>query len=329
MNMCRVLVTGAGGFIGSHMVQYLAKHGCWVRGVDLVPPEFMPTAANEFLQLDLRRRENCLEATKGIEEVYTFAANMGGIGFIQRTGHDAEIMRDNVQINTHMLDAAREHGIRRLFYSSSACVYPTFRQERADISGLKEGDAVPAQPDNDYGWEKLFTEILCRAYTRDYQLITRVARFHNIYGPCGTWVGGREKAPAAICRKVAETPDGGSMEIWGDGLQTRSFCFIDDCVEGVFRLMHSAVDEPINIGSDEMVTVNQLADLAIAASGKRIQKRCDLTKPQGVRGRNSDNTLIRQKLGWAPSTSLRAGIAKTYPWIAAQVEKKLPRNAQS
>lgn len=320
MSKDKVLVTGAGGFIGSHMVKYLKEKGYWVRGVDVVHPEHWETKADEFLVLDLRRWENCLRASQGMKHVYTFAANMGGIGFIQNTGHDAEIMRDNVLINTHVLDAARETGVERLFYSSSACVYPTFKQENADIPGLKESEAVPADPDNDYGWEKLYTEVMCKAYTRDYGLVTRVARFHNIFGPYGTWTGGREKAPAAMCRKAAEAEDGDVLEIWGDGKQTRSFCYIDDCVEGVYLLMHSDVDEPINIGSDEMVCIDELADMAIALSGKNVTKKYDLTKPQGVRGRNSDNTLIKEKLGWTPGTALKDGMAMTYPWIEAQVK---------
>ena len=313
----RVLVTGAGGFIGSHLVNFLAEKGYWVRGVDIVECKFMEVRADEFLLLDLRRWENCLAATEGIEEVYSLAANMGGIGFIE-TVH-AEVLHDNVLINTHMLEAARRNGVRRYFYSSSACVYPTYKQRETDIPGLKEDEAYPADPDNEYGWEKLFTERLCAAYTQDYGLETRVARFHNIYGPYGTWEGGREKAPAAMCRKVAEAPDGGSIEIWGDGNQTRSFCYIGDCLEGIYRLMRSRFPGPLNIGSDEMVTINQLADIAIELSGKRLTKKYLLDKPQGVRGRNSDNTLIKRVLGWAPSTSLREGMAKTYPWIAQQV----------
>ncbi|HSG81807.1 MAG TPA: NAD-dependent epimerase/dehydratase family protein, partial [Gemmatimonadota bacterium] len=268
------------------------------------------------------RWENCLRATDGMDEVYQLAANMGGIGFIQLV--KAEVLHDNVLINTHMLEAARQNEVGRYFYSSSACIYPTYKQEEADVPGLRESDAYPADPDNEYGWEKLYTERLCASYYEDYGVETRVARFHNIYGPYGTWTGGREKAPAAICRKVAEIADGDTIEIWGDGEQTRSFCYIDDCLEGVYRLTRSDVREPLNIGSDEMVTINQLVDYAAAAAGKRVDKSYDRTKPQGVRGRNSDNTLVFQALGWRPAVSLKEGITRTYPWIEQEV-----RNAAS
>jgi nucleoside-diphosphate-sugar epimerase len=317
--MKKALVAGAGGFIGGHLVGFLKEKGYWVRGVDIKEHEFRATGADEFLLLDLRLRENCRAATEGVDEVYQLAANMGGIGFIETV--KAAVLHDNVLINTHMLEAARQNEVERYFYSSSACIYPTYKQEESDIPGLRESDAYPADPDNEYGWEKLFTERLCAAYFEDYGVETRVARFHNIYGPYGTWAGGREKAPAAICRKVAEAEESETIEIWGDGEQTRSFCYIDDCLEGVWRLTHSDHREPLNIGSDEMVTINQLVDYAAAAAGKRIVKRYDTSKPQGVRGRNSDNTLLEKVLGWRPGISLAEGIARTYPWIEGEVRK--------
>ncbi len=312
------LVTGAGGFIGSHLCGYLADRGYRVRGVDIVKCKFMTPRCEEFLQLDLRRWENCRRAAEGVDEVYSLAANMGGIGFIE-TVH-GEVLHDNALINTHMIEAARQAKVGRYFYASSACIYPTYRQKSADIPGLKESEAYPADPDNEYGWEKLYSERVALAYRHDYGMETRVARFHNIYGPCGTWTGNREKAPAALCRKVAEAPDGGTIEIWGDGEQTRSFCYIDDCLEGIFRLTHSDYREPLNIGSDEMVTINQLADLAMAVAGKRLTKKHLTDKPQGVRGRCSDNDLIKQVLGWAPGISLKTGLSRTYPWVAEQVK---------
>ena len=316
----KVLVTGAGGFIGHHLSRYLVERGYQVRGVDIVEPEFEASAAQEFEVLDLRRWENALKATDGIDHVYNLAADMGGIGYI--TASHAEIAMNNTMINTHMLDAARVNGVDRYFYSSSACVYPDYRQNEPDIAGLKEEEVLPAAPEEGYGWEKLYAEKLCQYYTEDYGLATRVARFHNAYGPLGTFDGGKEKAPAAICRKVALVEDGGEIEVWGDGEQTRSFMHIDDCVEGIYRLMQSGSSEPMNLGNDRMVTVNELVDIVASAAGKTVIKRHDVTKPQGVRGRNSDNTKLNDLLGWAPSITLEQGMSETYSWIAEQVDGK-------
>jgi len=316
-----ILVTGAGGFIGSHLVSFLGDKGFWVRGVDIKRPEFGENAADEFLLLDLRKWENCLEATEGMDEVYNLAANMGGIGFITQV--KAEVMWDNVLINTHMLEASRVNRVKRLFFSSSACIYPTYKQDSPDVLGLKESDAYPADCDNEYGWEKLFIERLCQNYYFDYGLETRIARFHNIFGPEGTYDGGREKSPAAICRKVAVAEDGGKIEIWGDGRQTRSYCYIDDCLEGFYRLMQSDFRNPVNIGSDRMLSIDELADIIIEISGKQLTKTYDLTKPQGVRGRNSDNTLQRKVLNWSPQVSLEEGLENTYKWIEAEVKKEI------
>lgn len=316
----KVLVTGAGGFIGHHLARYLVERGYQVRGVDIVEPEFEASAAQEFEVLDLRRWENALKATDGIDHVYNLAADMGGIGYI--TASHAEIAMNNTMINTHMLDAARVNGVDRYFYSSSACVYPDYRQNEPDIAGLKEEEVLPAAPEEGYGWEKLYAEKLCQYYTEDYGLATRVARFHNAYGPLGTFDGGKEKAPAAICRKVALVEDGGKIEVWGDGEQTRSFMHVDDCVEGIYRLMQSGSSEPMNLGNDRMVTVNELVDIVASAAGKTVIKRHDVTKPQGVRGRNSDNTKLNDLLGWAPSITLEQGMSETYSWIAEQVDGK-------
>ena len=314
------LVAGAGGFIGHHLVRYLKDRGYWVRGVDIKEPEYEATAADEFLVLDLRRWDACLEATGGVQEIYQLAADMGGIGFI--TGNHADIARNNVLINAHMLEAAFVNEATRYFYSSSACIYPMYRQEEPEMGGLKEEDAYPAEPEKGYSWEKLYAEKLCQYYDEEGKLPTRVARFHNIYGPLGTYEGGREKAPAAISRKVALASDGDDIEVWGDGLQSRTFTYVDDCVDGIFRIMQSDYSSPLNLGTDELISINGLVDLVASVAGKAIGKRHDTSKPQGVRGRNSDNTKLREVLGWEPQTSLREGISRTYPWVEAQVLQK-------
>jgi GDP-D-mannose 3',5'-epimerase len=315
--MNRVLVTGAGGFIGHHLVSRLKQEGHWVRGVDIKPPEFSDIDADEFRLLDLRKWEDCLEATKDVDDVYALAADMGGMGFIST--HHAEILRNNALISVHTMEAARVSGVGRYLYTSSACVYPDYRQVDADVTPLKESDAYPAAPQDAYGWEKLFTEKLAEYYSAEFGLDTRTVRFHNIFGPYGTWDGGREKAPAAICRKVAQAEDGGSIEIWGDGLQTRSFCYIDDCVEGIYRLMNSGYQEPLNLGTERMVTINELAEIIIQLSGKTGLTLRHIEGPQGVRGRNSDNSRLREVLGWEPTTRLEHGLDETYRWIEKQV----------
>jgi len=315
----RALVTGAGGFIGHHLVKFLVDKGYWVRGVDIKHPEYEETAAHEFELLDLRRLDNCLVATRAIDEVYSLAADMGGIGFI--TADHANVARNNVLINAHMLEASRLNGSGRFFYSSSACIYPMYKQGEADVTALKEEDAYPAEPEEGYGWEKLYTEKLCQYYQEDFDFETRVARFHNIYGPLGAYEGGREKAPAALSRKVALAQDGDTIEVWGDGEQTRSFMHVGDCVEGIYRLMQSDHHEPLNLGNDRMVTINELIDIIADAAGKTIHKRHDTSKPQGVRGRNSDNTRLRQVLGWEPQITLEDGIAETYRWIEDELRQ--------
>jgi len=309
----RVLVTGAGGFIGHHLTKYLVEHGYWVRGVDLVEPGFEPSAAHAFERLDLRRWDACLQATRGVDEVFNLAANMGGIGFIE--ANKAVIMHDNVLINTHMLEAARLNGIRRYLYTSSACVYPGYLQDSPDVTPLREEQAYPADAEDGYGWEKLYSERLCRHYLEDHGLETRVVRFHNIFGPLGTFEGGREKSPAAICRKLALASQNDEIEIWGDGKQTRSYCYIDDCVEGIHRLMRSDWSEPLNLGQDRMLSIDELVDMVAGIAGKSVKKRYDPSKPTGVRGRNSDNTRLRQALGWVPRVSLERGLELTYRWI--------------
>ncbi len=315
--MGRVLVTGAGGFIGHHLVSFLKREGHWVRGVDIKHAEYTDVDADEFAILDLRDPQAALLATRGVDEVYALAADMGGMGFISQ--NQAEILRNNALINLNTIEAARANGISRYLYSSSACIYPEYLQTEAQVTPLKESDAYPAQPQDSYGWEKLISERLAEYYRDDYGIDVRVIRFHNVYGPYGTYQGGREKVPAAICRKVAMAPEGGVVEIWGDGEQTRSFCYIDDCVEGIYRLMLSGYSEPINLGTDRMVSINELAEIVIGLSGKSGLSLRHVEGPQGVRGRNSDNTLLREVLGWEPSTTLEDGLAETYRWIEKQV----------
>lgn len=309
-----MLVTGAGGFIGHHLVKRLKAEGHWVRGVDIKMPEYEPSAADEFELLDLRKYDDCLLATRGnVGQVYNLAADMGGIGYISASR--AGIARNNILINAHMLEASRQNGIGRFLFSSSACVYAQGKQTDPDVTALREEDAYPADPEPGYGWEKLFTEELCHYFFQDYGFETRIVRFHNVYGPLGTYEGGKEKAPAAICRKVALTKNGGEIEVWGDGEQTRSFMYVDDCVEGLIRLMASDYRDALNLGTDELVTINELVRTVSQIAGKSLKLKHDLTKPQGVRGRNSDNTRLNRVLGWEPSTKLQTGLEITYRWI--------------
>jgi GDP-D-mannose 3',5'-epimerase len=310
------LVTGAGGFIGHHLVKYLKARGYHVRGADLKMPEFEASSADEFLKVDLRDPDNCTEATRDMQEVYHLAADMGGIGYI--TSSHAGITLNNTLINAHTLKATRENRVRRFLFSSSACIYPQYLQKQPDVAPLREDQAFPADPEEGYGLEKLFMEKLCQYFSEDWNLPTRCVRFHNVYGPLGTYDGGREKAPAAICRKVAMCPNGGEIEIWGDGKQTRSFMYIDDCVEGIYRIMQSEYGGPLNLGTDELVDIDELVDLVASTAKKIICKRHNPSRPQGVRGRNSDNSLLRQVLGWEPRITLAEGILPTYRWIEGQ-----------
>lgn len=319
--MDRVLVTGGCGFIGSHLAKELFDKGYFVRISDVESKSYvLKEHYSEKLRLDLRVLENCLAATRGIDMVYNLAANMGGIGFITKVG--AEVMYDNVLINANMLEASRRNKVKRYLFSSSACVYPTYRQKDPHVDGLKEEDAYPADPDNFYGWEKLYSEKMCEAYKRDHGMNMRILRYHNIYGPEGAYKGGREKSPAALCRKVAETKNPGKIVIWGDGKQTRSYCYVDDAVKGTIKLMESDYDKPINIGSDRLVTIDELADMITEISGKKIIKTYDHSAPQGVRGRNADISLARKVLRWEPAVHLGDGLAQTYKWIETKVKEE-------
>jgi GDP-D-mannose 3',5'-epimerase len=319
----RVLVCGAGGFIGHHLVRRLRGEGCWIRGVDLQHPRFSPTDADDFVLGDLRSQALVAQVVdQPFDEVYQLAADMGGAGYIFTGEHDADVMHNSATINLNVLNAALRHGLGRMFYSSSACVYPEHNQLDPDNPNCAEASAYPAAPDSEYGWEKLFSERLYLAYHRNHGVEVRIARYHNIFGPEGSWNDGKEKAPAAICRKVAMAPDGGEIEIWGDGRQTRSFLYVDECVEGTLRLMRSDFTGPVNIGSGEMITIDALVDMAAEVAGKQIRKR-HVPGPTGVRGRNSDNRLIVEQLGWAPKASLADGLKPTFEWIAAQVAMDL------
>lgn len=321
--MKSALVCGAGGFIGSHLVRRLKLEGFWVRGADLKWPEFSQIEADDFVTADLRNPRTCQKVVdRQFDEVYQLAADMGGAGFIFTGDNDAAVMHNSASINLNMVEACRQAGIRRVFYSSSACIYPEHNQLDPECPVTREDSAYPANPDSEYGWEKLFSERLYLAYNRNHDMECRVARYHNVFGPEGAWQGGREKAPAAMCRKVAEAEDGGEIEIWGDGKQTRSFLYVDECVEGTIRLLRSDFAGPVNIGSEEMVTINELAMMIAGIAGKRVRLR-HVTGPLGVRGRNSHNALIRKRLGWAPERPLREGLERTYPWVAAQVQHAL------
>jgi GDP-D-mannose 3',5'-epimerase len=323
-NSRAALVCGAGGFIGNHLVKRLKREGFWVRGVDLKFPEYAETEADDFVAGDLRDQTFCRQIVdRRFDEIYQLAADMGGAGYIFTGAHDADVMHNSATINLNVLDACQKRNARGLFYSSSACMYPAHNQEDPDNPNCAEDSAYPAAPDSEYGWEKLFSERLYLAYNRNYGMRNRVARYHNIFGPEGTWDGGKEKAPAAICRKVAQSKNHGEIEIWGDGTQTRSFLYIDECLEGTTRLTRSEFEGPVNIGSEEMVTINQLVDLVTDIAGKKLTKK-HIPGPLGVRGRNSDNRLIERKLGWKPSAALRSGLEKSYEWIERQVHSNQP-----
>src|SRR5262245_24009165 len=324
--MTTALVCGAGGFVGSHLVKELKRQGFWLRGVDLKYPDFSETAADDFMIADLRDPYNCRQAIdRRFNEVYQLAADMGGAGYIFTGENDANIMHNSATINLNVVDACHKRNVKRIFYSSSACMYPAYNQEDPVHPNCQESSAYPAAPDSEYGWEKLFSERLYLAYNRNHGMECRVARYHNIFGPEGTWFGGKEKAPAALCRKIAEADDGGEIEIWGDGMQTRSFLYIDQCIKATLLLTRSDFEGPVNIGSEEMVTISQLARIIMHIAGKALTLT-HILAPLGVRGRNSHNELIRQKLGWAPDESLEAGIRRTYAWIAEQVARKRGRN---
>jgi len=315
------LVCGAGGFIGGHLVKRLKREGFWVRGVDLKFPPFAETGADDFVVGDLRDQYVCRQVVdRKFNEIYQLAADMGGAGYIFTGEHDADVMHNSAIINLNMLDASQKRNIRGLFYSSSACMYPEYNQMDPDNPNCAEDSAYPAAPDSEYGWEKLFSERLYLAYNRNYGMRNRVARYHNIFGPEGTWEGGKEKAPAAVCRKVAQANSGSEIEIWGDGTRTRSFLYIDECLEGTIRLTRSDFAGPVNVGSEQMVTINQLVDTVADIAGKKVIKK-HIPGPLGVRGRNSDNKLIAQKLGWKPSATLRSGLEKTYEWIERQLHR--------
>jgi nucleoside-diphosphate-sugar epimerase len=322
----KVLVNGAGGFIGGHLVKRLKAEGCYVRAVDLKPHEFAHLPADEFIVGDLRNPRFVSDVVGGIDVVYQLAADMGGAGYIFTGEHDADVMHNSATINLNTLEYGVRAGVRLFFYSSSACIYPEYNQRDPENPKCSEDSAYPAAPDSEYGWEKLFSERLYMAYMRNHGVQVRVARFHNIFGPEGAWCGGREKAPAAMCRKVAEAPEGGDIEIWGDGLQTRSFLYVDECVEGVRRLVESDFTGPVNIGSEEMVTINELAATVMDIAGRKLSIR-HIPGPLGVRGRNSDNRLMRESLGWAPSGRLREGLEQTYKWVAGQVLQSALRRA--